>query len=58
MIVLPSGMKYGKLKIVGVYSCMYKGEVIYSCVCDCGASSIATHSDLITGKLTKCKDCQ
>lgn len=51
------GTRFGSLTVLMRVSNTSRGNVRYSCKCDCGTQTITRASWLSSGKVTKCKAC-
>lgn len=51
---LNQGDRFGKLVVLGEIDGRLNGHRAYRCLCDCGNTTIATVSDLLSGKRVSC----
>lgn len=52
-----SGMKFGKLKVLGPSERRSKAGIIWRCECECGKILLIHSSALLNGKRNRCREC-
>jgi hypothetical protein len=49
-----TGLKFGKLTVVGLYGRSKNKQLLWDCICDCGNKTIVLGRNISTGRTTSC----
>lgn len=58
MVAKYAGERFGNLTVVARSGTNHEGRALWECVCDCGATLLATSKQLTRGHKTGCRLCQ